>query len=107
MTAEETQSKFIHDAPPLLPRRTSKYHIKWKRLTDLPVPLRGAYITLHGGKVYVTGGINPVEGAQLEVFVYEIDNDRWGRLPTPDHYLAIPHIIDGSLNSYWRTSDCY
>ena len=97
MTAKETQSKFIHDAPPLLPRRTSKYHINWKRLADLPAPLRGACITVHGGKVYVTGGINPVEGAQLEVFVYEIYNDRWGQLRTPDHYLAIPHIIDGSL----------
>ena len=29
--------------------------------------------------------------------MYDTDNDRWGRLPTPDHYYAIPHIIGGKL----------
>ena len=29
--------------------------------------------------------------------MYEIDSDRWGQFPTPDHYYAIPHIIGGKL----------
>ena len=99
MTAEEkTQSKFIHDAPPLLPTLTrSKYHIKWKQLAHLPAPLHGANIAVQDRKIYVTGGISTVEDAEYLVYVYEIDNDRWGQLPTPDHYFAIPHIIDGKL----------
>ena len=98
MTAEETQSKLIHDAPPLLPAvASSKYHIKWRRLADLPVPLRAVYIAVQGGKLYVTGSLSPIEDAAHQVFVYEIDNDRWGQLPAPDHYLAIPHIIGGKL----------
>ena len=97
-TKEETQSIFIQDAPPLLPTLTSsKYHIKWKQLAEIPAPLRRTHVAVQGGKVYVTGGISPVNDAQLQVFVYEIDNDRWGQLPTPDHYLTIPHIIGGKL----------
>ena len=58
MTAEEgTRSKFIHDAPPLLPTVTSgKYQIKWTQLADLPAPLQRAYIVVQDRKVYVTGG---------------------------------------------------
>ena len=98
MTAEETQSKFIHNAPPLLPTLTSsKYHIKWTRLADLPAPLRASYIAMQGRKVYITCGDSPVKDAAHQIFVYNIDNDRWGQLPTPDHYYAIPHIIGGKL----------
>ena len=38
-----------------------------------------------------------VEDAANQVFVYEIDNDRWSQLPTPDHCYTIPHIIDDKL----------
>ena len=99
MTAkEETQSKFIYDAPPLLPTLTSnKYHIEWTWLDDLPAPIRRAHVVVQGGKVYVTGGNSPNEDATHQVFVYEVHNDRWGQLPTPDHYLTVPHIIGGKL----------
>ena len=99
MTAEEEiRSKFIHDAPPLLPTLTSgKYHIKWKRLADFPAAMNNAHLAVQGGKVYVSGGNSSVEDAEYQVFVYEIDNDRWGQLPTPDHCWTIPHIIGGKL----------
>ena len=93
-----TKKGKFHDAPPLLPTLTSgKCHIKWKRLTHLPAPLHAANIAVQDRKVYVTGGISSIEDAEYQVFVYEIDNDRWGQLPTPDHYYAIPHIIGGKL----------
>ena len=47
--------------------------------------------------IYVTGGNSPVEDAAHQVYVYDIDNDEWGHLPTPDHYLAVPHIIGDKL----------
>ena len=99
MTAEEdTQSKFVHDAPPLLPTLTSsKYHIEWTWLDGLPAPIRRAHVAVQGEKVYVTGGNSPNEDAAHQVFVYKIDDDCWGQLPTPDHYLTVPHIIGGKL----------
>ena len=99
MTARESKSKFLQDAPPLLPTLTSsKYHIKWTRLTDLPAAIRNAYIAVQDRKIYVSGGRSPVKDAQYQVYVYDIDNDRWDQLPTPDHYYAIPHIIGGKLS---------
>ena len=98
MTAKESISKFLQDAPPILPTLTSsKYHIKWMWLTDLPAAIRSAYIAVQDKKIYVSDGKSPFKDAQHEVYVYDIDNDRWGQLPTPDHYLAIPHIIGGKL----------
>ena len=98
MTAEEPKSKFLQDAPPLLLTvANSKCHIKWKRLADLPAAIYSAYIAVQDRKIYVSGSKGPSKNAQHQVFVYDIDNDRWGQLPTPDHYYAIPHIIGGKL----------
>ena len=99
MTAEEeTRSKFLHDTPPLLPTlSSSKYQIKWTQLADLPAPVTGAYIAVQDRKVYVAGGFSPGKDAEHQVFVYDIDNDKWRQLPTPDHYRTIPHIIGGKL----------
>ena len=97
-TEEVVQSKFIHDAPPLLPTLTSgKYYLKWKRLADFPAAVNNAHLALQDRKVYVSGCNSPNGHAEHQVFVYEIDNDRWGQLPTPDHYCTIPHIIGGKL----------
>ena len=98
MIAKESKSKFLQDAPPISPTlSSSKYHIKWKRLTDLPAAIRSAYIAVQDRKIYVSGGKSPVKDARHQVYVYDTDNDRWGRLPTPDHYYAVPHIIGGKL----------
>ena len=96
--SEGPQSKFVQDAPPLMPTLTSsKYHIKWTQLADLPATMFGAYVVMQDRKIYVSGGVSPVEDAKHQVFVYDTDNDRWGQLPTPDHYGAVPHIIGGKL----------
>ena len=97
-TIEESQSKYFQDAPPLVPTLTSsKYHIKWKQLADLPAAMYGTYVAVQDRKVYVSGGDSPFKDAQNQVFVYDTDNDRWGQLPTPDHFFAIPQIIGGKL----------
>ena len=58
----------------------------------------GTYVAVQDRKIYFSGGAgSPVKDARHQVFVYDTDNDRWGQLPTPDHYLAIPQIIGGKL----------
>ena len=98
MTAEEPKSKFLQDVPPLVSIcNGNKYYIKWKRLADLPAAIFGAKVAVQDKKIYVSGGGGPVKDAQHQVYVYDTDNDRWGQLPTPDHYYAVPHIIGGKL----------
>ena len=82
-----------------MPALTSgRYHIKWTQLADLPVPLHDAYVAVQHHKIYVTGtGIDPVENALHQVYVYNINTDQWGQLPPSGHYLGIPHIIGGRL----------
>ena len=80
-----------------MPALTSgRYHIKWTQLADLPVPLYDTYVAVQHHKIYVTG-IDPVEDALHQVYVYNINDDQWGQLPPSGHYLGIPHIIGGRL----------
>ena len=81
-----------------MPALTSgRYHIKWTQLADLPVPLYHAYAAVQDKKVYVAGGVSPVEDAYHQVYVYDINTDQWGQLPPSGHYYGIPHIIGGRL----------
>ena len=86
------------EAPPLMPALTSsRYHIKWTQLADLPVPLYDAYVAVQHHKIYVTGGDSPVQDAVHNVYVYDINTDQWGQLPPSGHYKGTPHIIGGRL----------
>ena len=86
------------EAPPLMPTLTSdRYHIKWTQLADLPAPLYGAYVAVQDKKVYVTGGDSHIEDAIHQVYVYDVNTDRWGQLPPSGHYYGVPHIIGGKL----------
>ena len=81
-----------------MPTLTSgKYHIKWTQLAELPVPLYNAYFAVQDKKVYIAGGIGPVEYAYHQVYVYDTDTDHWSQLPPSGHYLGVPHIIGGKL----------
>ena len=86
------------EAPPLVPALTSgRCRVKWTWLADLPTPLYGAYVAVHGHKIYVTGGNSPVVIAKHQVYVYNINTDQWGQLPPSGHYYGVPHIIGGKL----------
>ena len=81
-----------------MPALTSgRHHIKWTQLTDLPVPSYHAYVAVQHHKIYVTSGDSPVEDAEHQVYVYDINTDQWGQLPPSGHYYGIPHIIGGKL----------
>ena len=76
---------------------SSRYHIKWTRLADLPVPLCGTDLALGDKKVYIAGGNSPFEDALHQVYVYNINTDEWGQLPPSGHYVGVPRIIGGRL----------
>ena len=80
-----------------MPALTSgKYHLKWTRLADLPVPMHNACVAVQHHKIYVTGS-SPVENAEHLIHVYDINIDQWNQLPPSGHYYGIPHIIGGKL----------
>ena len=81
----------------MLALTSGRYHIKWTQLANLPVSLYGAYVAIQHHKIYVTGGDSPVEDAYYQVYVYDINTDQWGQLPSSGHYYGVPHIIGGKL----------
>ena len=82
---------------PALTSCSGRYHIKWKQLADLPVPLCYPYVAVQCCKIYVTSDVSPVEGVAHQVYVYDINTDQWGQLPPSGHFKGIPHIIGGKL----------
>ena len=75
---------------------SGRYHIKWTQLADLPAPLYSAYVAVQHHKIYVAGGGSPVDDAKHQVYVYDINTDQWGQLPS-GLYRGVPHIIGGKL----------
>ena len=75
---------------------SGRYNIKWTQLADLPVPLHYPSVAVQHYKVYVTGD-SPVEDAEHQMYVYDINTDQWGQLPPSGHYYGITHIIGGKL----------
>ena len=65
-------------------------------MADLPGPIFDAYVAVQHHKIYVTGD-GPVEDAEHQVHIYDINTDQWGELPSSGHYYGIPHIIGGKL----------
>ena len=81
-----------------MPTLTSdRYHMKWTQLANLPAPMFGACVTVQDKKVYVAGGTSPVDDAEHQVYVYDVNTDHWGQLPPSGHYYGVPHIIGGKL----------
>ena len=65
IAAEEAKSNFYQDALPLVPTlASSKYHIKWRWLADLPGAMHNAHIAVQDRKIYFSGGGSPVKDAQ-------------------------------------------
>ncbi|XP_065906628.1 uncharacterized protein [Dysidea avara] len=80
-----------------MPALTSgRHHIKWTQLSNLPAPMYDAYVTVQDKKVYVAGD-SPVDDAQHQVYVYDVNTDHWDQLPPSGHHGGIPHIIGGKL----------
>jgi len=76
---------------------SGRYHIKWTRLANLPAPVYDACVTEQDKKVYVAGGVSPVDDAIHQVYVYDVNTDHWDQLPPSGHYHGAVHIISGKL----------
>ena len=84
----------------MLPALTSgRYHIRWTRLADLPIPLYCACTcaAVQGHKIYIAGYNSPNVNALPHVYEYDVTTDHWNQLPSPGQYYGVPHIIGGKL----------
>lgn len=73
------------------------YEISWTRGTDLPLPLYCTTGVVVGCKMYIVGASSAKEEAKSLVFVYDVKNDSWSKLPRPDHYFAIGENVEETL----------
>ena len=58
----------------------------------------GASVAVSDQYVYVTAGVAPDYHIYQRVFRYDITNDCWSRLPSPEQSLGILFMVDGKLN---------
>ena len=76
---------------------SGRYHIKWTQLANLPAPMHSTYATVQNKKVYVAGGLSPVNDVKNQVYVYDMNTDHWDQLPPPGLHYGVLHIIGGKL----------
>ena len=58
----------------------------------------GASVAVSDQNVYVTAGGAPDYHIYRQVFCYDIANDCWSRLPSPEQTLGVLFMVDGKLN---------
>ena len=73
------------------------YQLIWGKRADLPSPLYSASVALHDNKVYTMAGDAPDDDTYDYVYVYDINNNQWDRLPPPGQYRGILQIINSKL----------
>jgi len=71
--------------------------INWTKGTDLPLPLYCTTAVVIGFKLYIVGASSCKAEAKSLVFVYNVNNDSWSKLPKPDHYLAVAENVEETL----------
>ena len=73
------------------------YELTWEKCADLPSPMYGASAVLHKENIYVMAGSAPQDETLDYVFSYDINNNKWSRLPPPGHYMGRLQIINDQL----------
>ena len=73
------------------------YELTWEKCADLPSPLYNASAVLHKENIYMMAGDAPQDETHYYVFSYNINNNKWSRLPPPGHYHGILQIINDQL----------
>ena len=73
------------------------YELTWEKCADLPSPMYNASAVLHKENIYVMAGVAPQDETCYYVFSYDINNNKWSRLPPPGHYYGILQIINDQL----------
>ena len=89
----------LQEAPPLIPTLTSgRYHIKWTKLANLPVPLYCSCVAVQDQIIYVAGHLSPFAEVREQIYAYNIATDQWSQLPSPGRYHGTPQTIGGRLS---------
>lgn len=52
---------------------------------------------VQGQRIYISGYNSSLHNSLQQVYVYDVNTDRWDSLPRPSQYFGIPHIIGGKL----------
>ena len=73
------------------------YELTWEKCADLPSPMYGTSAVLHRENIYVMAGSTPQDETLDYVYSYNINNNKWSRLPPPGHYYGILQIINDQL----------
>ena len=73
------------------------YELTWEKCADLPSPMYDVSTVLHKENIYVMAGNAPQDETLYYVFSYNINNNKWSRLPPPGHYMGRLQIINDQL----------
>jgi len=85
----------LQDSPEFgLSLSNDKYKIKWTKCNNLPVAMRSAGITLINDVMFIGGGVCPDHNDEYYIFMYNLKENKWTRLPTPlpQRYGAVVNI---------------
>ena len=79
--------------------QSGQYHMEWKSLSNLPVPLYDASIAVSGSTVYVLGQ-SPDKDSNHLVFCFDAVADQWSTLPPTEHRHGVIKIFDQKLTIF-------
>ena len=73
------------------------YKLTWEKCADLPSPLYYASVALHDNKVYAMAGDAPDLDTLYYVYVYDINSNKWDKLPPPGQFKSAVQVINNKL----------
>ena len=65
---------------------------------NLPVPMYWAYAVTIGMMVYVTGGNSRNGDAVEHIYRYDIEKDKWDKLPPSQYHHCVPVVLEEKLS---------
>ena len=79
--------------------QSKRYHLRWTRCADVPIPMYDAYVAIDRSHVYVTGTTADTVN-DCQVFHYDLTTDQWDRLPEPGHCLGVLCMVGEYLTIF-------
>jgi len=77
--------------------QSGSYELTWEKRADLPSPLYFASVALHDNKIYTMASMAPDGETHNYVYVYDNNNNQWGKLSPPGQYKGTLQIIDSKV----------
>ena len=82
-----------------MPSLTSgTYQLKHVTCQNLPVPMYWAYAVTIGMMVYVTGGNSRNGDAVEHIYRYDLEKNKWDKLPPSQYHHCVPVVLEGKLS---------